>query len=394
MNDSNEAELDPPFEIIEPAEWVAPVVFNSPHSGRVYPRAFLSAARLDLTTLRRSEDSFVDELIAGRGRLRPAADAGPFPALLRGRQPRALRARPAHVRRPPAVLRQYALDAGRRAGSEPSPAWSGMLRKSTTAGFRRRRAAPHRDAVQALPSGAAPPGHARSIASSASAILVDCHSMPSTAGAKDERPRADVVIGDRYGTSCVTAVADTVETDAARLSATWSAATSPMRAASSPSTTATRRPASIRSSSRSTAPSTWTSGATSVRPRSAASPPTWSGSPTAWPRCRSRSCGRTGRRPSNFAAPLILHCSNSAAAWRRWTDDVPSGKRRPLRPGQLADWLAANKQRKRAASGASGPSLGRKRPRRAAGMRGNCIAALHQYAPASHKKQGVLTYYF
>ncbi len=43
------------------------------------------------------------------------------------------------------------------------------------------------------------------------AILVDCHSMPSTTGGRDERPRADVVIGDRYGTSCVGVVAETVE---------------------------------------------------------------------------------------------------------------------------------------------------------------------------------------
>ena len=41
------------------------------------------------------------------------------------------------------------------------------------------------------------------------AVLIDCHSMPSTAGSKDERPRADV--GDRYGTSCVTAVAEMIE---------------------------------------------------------------------------------------------------------------------------------------------------------------------------------------
>jgi len=34
------------------------------------------------------------------------------------------------------------------------------------------------------------------------AVLVDCHSMPSASGPKDERPRADIVIGDRYGTSC------------------------------------------------------------------------------------------------------------------------------------------------------------------------------------------------
>ena len=43
------------------------------------------------------------------------------------------------------------------------------------------------------------------------AVLVDCHSMPSSAGGKDERPRADFVLGDRYGTSCVGAVSETVE---------------------------------------------------------------------------------------------------------------------------------------------------------------------------------------
>ena len=70
-------ELDPPFEILEPAEGRGPVVFNSPHSGKVYARSFLSSSRLDLATLRRSEDSFVDELCLG------AVRRGPFPALLR-----------------------------------------------------------------------------------------------------------------------------------------------------------------------------------------------------------------------------------------------------------------------------------------------------------------------
>ena len=65
MSDPVVAELDPPFEILEPQATAAPFVFNSPHSGRVYPRAFLATARLDLATLRRSEDSFVDELVAG-----------------------------------------------------------------------------------------------------------------------------------------------------------------------------------------------------------------------------------------------------------------------------------------------------------------------------------------
>ena len=58
-------ELDPPFEILEPPACQGPVLFNSPHSGSSYPRAFLAVARLDIGTLRRSEDSFVDDLIAG-----------------------------------------------------------------------------------------------------------------------------------------------------------------------------------------------------------------------------------------------------------------------------------------------------------------------------------------
>ena len=64
MNQSQD-ELDPPFEIIEPEQARGPVLFNSPHSGRVYPRAFLQSSRLDLPTLRRSEDSFVDDLTLG-----------------------------------------------------------------------------------------------------------------------------------------------------------------------------------------------------------------------------------------------------------------------------------------------------------------------------------------
>ena len=60
-----DGELSPPFEIVEPAKWRAPIIFNSPHSGSVYPREFLLASRIDLAALRRSEDSFMDELIGG-----------------------------------------------------------------------------------------------------------------------------------------------------------------------------------------------------------------------------------------------------------------------------------------------------------------------------------------
>jgi hypothetical protein len=42
-----------------------PLVFASPHSGRLYPPDMMAAARLDADDLRGSEDAFVDDLIAG-----------------------------------------------------------------------------------------------------------------------------------------------------------------------------------------------------------------------------------------------------------------------------------------------------------------------------------------
>ena len=54
----------PPFRIHAPERQAAPLVLASPHSGRNYTAEFLAASRLDATALRRSEDSFVDELFA------------------------------------------------------------------------------------------------------------------------------------------------------------------------------------------------------------------------------------------------------------------------------------------------------------------------------------------
>src|ERR1700761_3427969 len=54
-----------PFRLDRPARQTVPFVFASPHSGRAYPPSLLERSRLDATTLRRSEDAFVDELFAG-----------------------------------------------------------------------------------------------------------------------------------------------------------------------------------------------------------------------------------------------------------------------------------------------------------------------------------------
>jgi len=210
MKESHEAELEPPFDILEPAEWVAPVVFNSPHSGRVYPRNFLAAARLDLTTLRRSEDSFVDELVMGV--------VGSGMPMMRAHFPRCY----VDVNREP-----YELDPRMFDGRLPSFANTRSMRVAGGLGTVARvvgdaqeiydRRLPVDDALRRIETLYKPyhRGLRRLVTrihrEFGATILVDCHSMPSSAGARDERPRADVVVGDRYGTSCVAAVTDVLE---------------------------------------------------------------------------------------------------------------------------------------------------------------------------------------
>jgi len=203
-------ELEPPFEIIEPADWRGPLIFNSPHSGSIYPPAFLASARLELSTLRRSEDSFVDELIVGTvGRGHP---------VMRAHFPRCY----VDVNREP-----YELDPRMFEGRLPSFANTRSMRVAGGLGTVARvvgdaqeiydQRIPVDDALRRI-DGLYKPYHrslrrlvTRVHRDFGAAILVDCHSMPSIAGNRDERPRADVVIGDRYGTSCVAVVADTIE---------------------------------------------------------------------------------------------------------------------------------------------------------------------------------------
>jgi len=43
------------------------------------------------------------------------------------------------------------------------------------------------------------------------ALLIDCHSMPSTSVSRDDGVKADIVLGDRYGTSCAALLTDLVD---------------------------------------------------------------------------------------------------------------------------------------------------------------------------------------
>jgi N-formylglutamate amidohydrolase len=203
-------ELSPPFEVIEPPTWRAPIIFNSPHSGSVYPDEFLKASRIDLAGLRRSEDSFMDELIGD------LSERG-FPTV-RVNFPRSY----VDVNREP-----YELDPRMFSGRLPSFANTRSMRVAGGLGtiprvvgdgqeiYRERLGVD--DALGRIEALYKPYHRAlRRLINKAhqafgTVILVDCHSMPSIGISRDEPRRPDVVIGDRYGTSCAPLLPDVVE---------------------------------------------------------------------------------------------------------------------------------------------------------------------------------------
>ena len=205
-----DGEVSPPFEIKEPAAWRAPIIFNSPHSGSVYPAEFLEASRIDLVALRRSEDSFMDELIGD------LSDRG-FP-VVRVNFPRSY----VDVNREPSEL-----DPRMFSGRLPSFANTRSMRVAGGLGtiprvvgdgqeiYRERLTVD--DALSRIEALYKPYHRAlRRLINKAhqafgTVIVVDCHSMPSVGVSRDEPRRPDMVIGDRYGTSCAPLLPDMVE---------------------------------------------------------------------------------------------------------------------------------------------------------------------------------------
>ncbi len=205
MNTRDGAPAEPrAFDILRPADQTVPLVLSSPHSGHDYPASFLADTRLDAVSLRRSEDSFVDELFAAA----PACGA----PLLRALFPRAY----VDANREP-----YELDPEMFEDTLPSyvntrsprvKGGLGTIARVVGNGaeiYRRKlRFAEARERVRTLYE----PYHAaldelirETKARFGFAMLLDCHSMPSVGGPMDKdagAPRVDVVLGDRFGTTC------------------------------------------------------------------------------------------------------------------------------------------------------------------------------------------------
>jgi N-formylglutamate amidohydrolase len=188
-----------------------PLVFASPHSGRVYPADMMAASSLDATAIRRSEDAFVDDLIeeapalgaalirASLARAYIDLNREPFeldPSMFADELPDFARARTARV--------AAGLGAIARVVSEGQEIYA---RKLTYAEAQARIDGAHRPYHAAL---------ARLLAEARAAhgfaILIDWHSMPSAAARSAGRKGGcDMVLGDRFGAACADLLTARVE---------------------------------------------------------------------------------------------------------------------------------------------------------------------------------------
>lgn len=211
-----DSKLSPPFEIVEPVTWRAPIIFNSPHSGSTYPREFLNMSRIDLPALRRSEDSFMDELISGLSKLGFPTVTVNFPRSYVdvNREPYELDPR-MFTGRMPSFANTRSMRVAGGLGTIPRVVGDGQEIYRTRINVN--------DALARIETLYKPYHRAlRRLIDKAhrtfgTVVVVDCHSMPSVGVSRDEPPRPDVVIGDRYGTSCAPLLPDTVEQTMSRL---------------------------------------------------------------------------------------------------------------------------------------------------------------------------------
>ena len=200
-----------PFDILRAgAAMTTPLIFTSPHSGRVYPPEMMAASGLDGGQIRRSEDAHVDDLVSG-GR-------GFGATILLNRLARAY----VDVNREP-----YELDQSMFEDELPEFAQGRTARVAAGLGAIARIVADGQEIyIRKLTFAEAQwrieqvhqPYHAALVGlveeatdRFGRAVVIDWHSMPSAAARTGQGAVCDFVLGDRYGRSCDVRIVETAE---------------------------------------------------------------------------------------------------------------------------------------------------------------------------------------
>jgi N-formylglutamate amidohydrolase len=193
------------IDLQRPAAARLPLILASPHSGCDYPADFVAASRLDAVALRRSEDSFVDELFAAAPSLGAPLLSARFPrayldvnreayeldpAMFSDALPEFVNARSPRVRMGLGTIARIVANgeeiyAGKLCFAEARRRIDGLYR-------------PYHQALRRLVD--------ETEALFGGYLLIDCHSMPSAAGSVCGRDGADFVLGDCHGAACAPSI--------------------------------------------------------------------------------------------------------------------------------------------------------------------------------------------
>lgn len=199
-----------PFRRLGPATPHCPVLISVPHAGRAYSESLLKFARIPLARLETLEDRLVDRLVwrAIEGGAAAIVAEAPRAEIDLNRDERELdpgmivpRPDPAQILDSPRMRGGLGLVPARMAGA--GAIWRDRIPAPEIA---RRIESIHRPYHRALSEELAGLKHRFGLA-----ILLDCHSMPPRQG----RDQAEIVLGDRHGTSIAPELVAAAE-DAAR----------------------------------------------------------------------------------------------------------------------------------------------------------------------------------
>ncbi len=201
------------FTITAPERQTVPVVFASPHSGRVYPDAFLAQSCLDPLALRRSEDAFVDELFDQASDMGAPLITVQFPRVYVdvNREPNEL---------DPAMFSD-SLPTGTNTASPRVTAGLGTIAKIVSDGQKIYDGQLRYGDVQQRIEQCYVPYHRAlmglvedTMRRFGTCLVVDCHSMPTRGGLSSgtgSGDTVDLVLGDCWGSSCHHTISDIAE---------------------------------------------------------------------------------------------------------------------------------------------------------------------------------------
>ena len=204
------AAIERPFTLYQPALHIVPVLVDVPHAGRRYPSRFVEESRLNLRSLRRSEDAFVDRLFARTVELGAPMLVAEFPRayLDVNREPYELDPRMFDGRLPAfANTRSMRVAGGLgtipRIVGDAHEIYVGRMKVEEALGRIDGLYRPYHGALRSLIQ--------RTQSSFGTCILVDAHSMPSTGLDRDGLAKPDIILGDRFGTSAAGYITDIAE---------------------------------------------------------------------------------------------------------------------------------------------------------------------------------------